>query len=144
MIEVIVFSARKKIPPLAGDLSWLMVRYRCLGCRRAGLPKAPPLLTEPFEMFGRGFSAAVLASHQAYVLGSTTTATTVRVPRRVSTRSCSYCFKPFIQDHFFTLASSQHYLGSLSPFTIVGVKSRKAWHCNASERCRTLTKTSTF
>ena len=47
-----VFSARKKLSPLDGDLSLLTVRYRCLGCRRAGLPKAPPLLTEPLRCLG--------------------------------------------------------------------------------------------
>lgn len=93
-IEVLFFSARKKLPPLAGDSSLLMVILigRCLGCREAGLPEAPPLLTGPLEMFGRGFSAAVETSHQAYVFGPTTTATTVCVPRRVLTQSCNYCF----------------------------------------------------
>ena len=57
-------------PPLAGDLSWLTVISRCLGCKKVCLPKAPPLLTEPFEMLGRGLCAAVWASLQGICIGT--------------------------------------------------------------------------
>ena len=105
---------------LPGGRKSSIIKYRCLGGRKACLPKAPPVKTGPSRCLGE-VSVPLSGRHfKGYIFGPTTTATTVRVPRRVSTRSCNYCNLPFIQDRFFTLASSQ-LRGTLSPFTIVGV-----------------------
>ena len=51
---------RKLFSPLAGDLSWLTVRYRCFGCRKGLSAEGSATNDRTFEMFLERFQCRCL------------------------------------------------------------------------------------